>query len=306
MREIEKYKLGDNESKMLSEEIITVSGSKMDLAASSCMGLVHPDKKSFPNQDRAIVVCDPNSNAYFFGVFDGFDKHGHVFAELMADMFIENINLEANIDDKVKELLTRSWEKIQEFEQEFIWSGTAFCLCFVNTEGYLHEWHSGDCQLIIFDKEYKFKLATPVDRQHDSRSNLTRAFANAYHEGMENMTKVFIKKPTDLVSEFKYKLSYGDKVIVCSDGITDNLRKVEELAFIARDGDSKEALNNISAEIFKRVQKYFDKDYRRKNINRSLSENDYYNPFLDYKPDNLSCVVLNYRYDYRNAPGSKY
>lgn len=303
MKEIEKYKLGNNESKILSEQLITVNGSRMDLAASSCIGLVHPDKKNFPNQDRAIIVCDPRSDAYFFGVFDGFDKYGHVFAELMANMFVENISLEENIDDKVKELLTQSWEEIQKFDQGFIWSGTAFCLCFVNADGYLHEWHSGDCQLIIFDNRYKFKLATPVDREHDSRNNLTRAFANAYHAGMERMTNVFIKKPVDLVSEFKYKLSYGDKVIVCSDGVTDNLRNVEELGYIARDGDSEETLNNISAEIFKRVQKYFDEDYRKKKLNRSMSENDFYNPFLDFKPDNLSCVVLNYRHDYQNAPG---
>lgn len=96
------------------------------------------------------------------------------------------------------------------------------------------------------------------------------------------------RKTTDFISECYF--NKGDKLILCSDGIADNLSNSDISNFVYTFRNSRECLKNIVNGIYEIENKKLES--KTNNPSEYLKRNTNFKPTLKGSGDNISGIII--------------
>ena len=240
---------------------------------------------NYKKYNEDAVVVDPESMA--FAVIDGMggmgaEKSGQQATNILAEEFqkvFEGLE-ETNGSESFKEIFETAIGKAQESARERMKSdgrvgeGGAVYVAAKIHKNEMHIAHMGDAKLVVIGQDGAIRFAT---QDHNLANEKQKTGLSISPED-----KAFVTRAVRGVDAFdiefnKIILQKGDRVIVASDGLWDNLEP-EEVLSITSSKNIKEAFAQLDAETKLRMQRDDSSPDAGKPDNRSLIIFDYLPP----------------------------
>ena len=246
--------IGQNNELTLSQSVKkfkTRFGS--EIAAGSDKGINYKDH----NEDRVVVVPDKE----FIAVVDGMGGYGggDIAAQIIAQHLSKNPdNIQTALDNASAAINNAIQNEVIKNNK----AGAPFISARIVRENgniKLEYSYSGDCSLIVIDKKGKVKHIGKTDSYLNSPRYL--AINNnvkltddqlLYHPQRNIVLKAIDRKNTQFTAE-TITIESGDRVILMSDGINDNLTP-EELAAIVSNKSVQDAIFAVDQVTSARMQ----------------------------------------------------
>ena len=182
------------------------------------------------NEDFADFYKGKNLNLYV--IADGMGGHnaGEVASKLAVDTILQYFKEKINIEDVKVELecsIKLANEKIHELSEKnngFEGMGTTVTACIVRDEEVVVA-NVGDSSCYIIDKNYEIKKVTKdhsLVQQLLDNGSITEEQAIS-HPNKNIITRALGTNSTVLVDTYKLDLSNIKKIILCSDGLTNDV-----------------------------------------------------------------------------------
>lgn len=292
-----------NEVSEVADEITTLDNPKKirsvygDVVYGSDKG-GRPDK---PNEDRVVVNTKgvPGIFDAAFAVIDGMGGHrfGSEAAYSMAKTFREelekgNTQIEINPRDPnsptKKDVLAMQRMAHESMRRQGIADGGALYALAVLKGETLSLYHAGDVKIVVYDKNGRVKSQT-LDQ------NGWREFGDKDSRRMMKDNRQALVGPTNTVTGQKYgyteiteiHIEPGDRIVLASDGLSDNFKKPEDGNYDLDDLFDADAL-------YERI-----KDLSAVDAMKIINENLKYKMESGGKKDNRSVIIV----DIEQIPG---
>lgn len=282
--------IGANNNIGLSESLQTYESEIGLVAAAACdKGINYKNH----NEDRVVAV----PNAGFFVVIDGVGGQGSgdKAAEILAKSFATN----QNVAEATKDASNKMAREVQEQSLDER-SGAAFVSAKLHrTDASMElEYHyAGDCSLMVFHADGRISVGK-VDSWTD-RFQVPEDEALYHPKRNVILNSVDAKQPK--IKSDRITVNQADRVILASDGISDNLTP-EEIRQLTKNLSPQQAIKKLDQITSQRMQNWYQNNpsFDRDNVPtnpQALAYRKQHGVFPDgyrsaAKTDNRSIVVF--------------
>ncbi len=214
---------GDNSEFQKGVQIFT-SESGATIVAACDIGIGYKPTES--NQDRVVVDPKRNRVAVIDGV--GGQQDGDEAAQLLATHLLEMGSISENVAATLQEMSQK--QANNELHPNASASFIAAEIVIENNQMYIEENHCGHCNLIIFDEQGEVVIQAETDSlvaQLQSQGTITQEAALLHSLRNVIVDSVNTKQGNAAVKTTRYLVKPGYRVMLASDGITNNLTPQE-------------------------------------------------------------------------------
>jgi len=240
------------------------------------------------NEDRVVVISHKNA----FAVIDAMGGHasGLEAAQIHAEKILE-------LPDNPNRAAQNALDKYKK--ENLGNAGTCFIygLITTNEEGqkFLNVFQAGDVKLIIYDKNGNIKFQTKdqslVEEMIDKGIiSPDEAYYSPYRSSVSNA--ITTSRRVDIHRYMPIQIESGDRIVACSDGITDNLDP-EEIWELIEGKSPEQAIEDISDVTDERMKNHANiiiETNKRGGRHKTKIYSDGYKS--EPKPDNRSIVIV--------------
>ncbi|MPW26035.1 Stp1/IreP family PP2C-type Ser/Thr phosphatase [Alkalibaculum sp. M08DMB] len=214
----------------------------------------HIGKVRTVNQDAYFVLDNPNSNIKVFAVADGLG--GHNAGEVASNMLIEKISDTFNQSILINGVVNQDIviEKIKSVNREIFEKGiqnehlnkmgTTLSLTVIVNE-IIYIFHVGDSRTYIVNQKEILQLTKDhsLVEQLVMQGEISRQEAEN-HPNKNVLTRAIGTDQEIEIDFYKYAVKKSDKILLCTDGLT-NLLNTEEIKEIINNNNCKDAVEEL-------------------------------------------------------------